>query len=31
MVGFNLTNCKSAFDPNSKKTSLMICNLANKC
>ena len=26
MVGFNLPNQKSAFDPNSGKTSLMICN-----
>ena len=31
MVGFNLPNGKSAFDPNSVKTSLMICNRPNKC
>ena len=31
IVGFNLPNGKSAFDPNSVKTSLMICNRPNKC
>ena len=31
MVGFNLPNGKSAFDPNSGKTSLMIGNRPNKC
>ena len=31
MVGFNLPNRKSAFDPNSGKTSLMIDNRPNKC